>query len=297
MNRNTLKWTHFLFLGSLLLIFGSLMSLRASAGGEATPLFQPSTMRLPQPNGPRNDQKIMEPVQQEEYLSYARSSAEWTWQHYDELIARWKESFDPKNVFGYRPPGGLLEMAVISAFLFDKEQDSNYAQRAKKILLIYRDFRSLYPQWATDIRVDYEEKPPPLPDFFTVMRYIRAYELLKPHDLFTAAEHKIVEETIAESMDYLLRSQEWGPMNRTVLRAESLAWAVRALPHHPQAKQWEMLRRALGDDNWGNWEIEDATIYHAVWLYALCGYADAMGKLKSSSRLRRCIITPTIFST
>ena len=36
-------------------------------------------------------------------------------------------------------------------------------------------------------------------------------------------------------MDYLLRSQEWGPMNRTVLRAESLAWAVRALPDHPQA--------------------------------------------------------------
>ena len=38
-------------------------------------------------------------------------------------------------------------------------------------------------------------------------------------------------------------------------------------------------RRALGDDNWGNWEIEDATIYHGVWLYALLGYADALGKL------------------
>ena len=128
--------------------------------------------------------------------------------------------------------------------------------------------------------MDYDKKPPPLPDFFTVMRYIRAYELLKSHELFSAAEHKVVEETIAESMAYLLRSQEWGPMNRTVLRAESLAWAVRALPDHPLAKQWEMLRRALGDDNWGNWEIEDATIYHAVWLYALCGYADAMGKLE-----------------
>jgi hypothetical protein len=42
---------------------------------------------------------------------------------------------------------------------------------------------------------------------------------------------------------------------------------------------WEIQRRALGDDNWGNWQIEDATIYHGVWLYALLGYADAMGKL------------------
>jgi hypothetical protein len=37
--------------------------------------------------------------------------------------------------------------------------------------------------------------------------------------------------------------------------------------------------QALGDDNWGNWEIEDATIYHGVWLSALMGYADALGKL------------------
>lgn len=234
-------------------------------------LILPATV-LPSP--------AVEPVPQEEYLAYARRAAEWTWQHYDELISSWKESFDPGNVFGYRPPGGLLEMAVICAFLYDREKNESYAQRAKKILLTYRDFRSQYPQWATDIRTDYDEKPPPLPDFFTVMRYIRAYVLLKPHGLFNAAEHKVVEETICESMEYLLRSQEWGPMNRTILRAESLAWALRALPDHPQAKQWEMLRRALGDDNWGNWEIEDATIYHAVWLYALCGYADARGKLE-----------------
>jgi hypothetical protein len=76
-------------------------------------------------------------------------------------------------------------------------------------------------------------------------------------------------------MEYLLQTAEWGPMNRTALRAETLAWAVRALPDHERAPVWEMQRRALGDDNWGAWEIEDATIYHGVWLYALMGYADA----------------------
>jgi hypothetical protein len=121
------------------------------------------------------------------------------------------------------------------------------------------------------------------------MRYIRAYEILKSHGLFTPQERAVIVDTIADSMTYLLRSQEWGSMNRAALRAESLAWAVRALPEHPQAPRWEMMRRALGDDNWGNWEIEDATIYHAVWLYALCGYAYAQG------RMRELFATPEMY--
>jgi hypothetical protein len=221
-----------------------------------------------------------EPVPRSEYLAYARDTARWAWDHYDELLERWEAAFDPENVFGYRPPGGLLEMAVIFAHLYELEQTEEYAERAKKVLLTYRDFRSIYPQWATDRRADYDDAPPPLPDFFTVMRYIRAYVILKPFGVFSPAEHTIITETIADSMAYLLRSQEWGPMNRTALRAESLAWAVRALPDHPKAPEWEMLRRALGDDNWGNWEIEDATIYHGVWLYALCGYAYAQDRMQ-----------------
>jgi hypothetical protein len=216
-----------------------------------------------------------EPVPLNDYLAYARDAAQWAWDNYDTNLQRWRDTFDPNNVFGYRPPGGLLEMAVIFAHLYEYDQKDEYAERAKKVLLTYRDFRSIYPQWATDIRADYDEAPPPMPDFFTVMRYIRAYVVLKPFDLFSPAEHTVIAETIADSMAYLLRSQEWGTMNRAALRAESLAWAVRALPDHPKAPEWEMLRRALGDDNWGNWEIEDATIYHAVWLYALCGYAYA----------------------
>ena len=81
-------------------------------------------------------------------------------------------------------------------------------------------------------------------------------------------------------MAYLLRSQEWGPMNRAALRAESLAWAVKALPQHPDADKWRMQCRALGDDNWGNWEIEDASLYNAVWLYALCGYAYTQNRME-----------------
>ena len=214
------------------------------------------------------------------YLEYAREAADGIWGSYDSVIARWKESFDPENVFGYRPPGGLLETAVIYAFLSAKENNAEYAVRSKKILLTYGDFRSLYPQWAVEQRPDYDKRPPVLPDFFTVMRYIRAYDLLNSQNLFIQEDKQKIENDIAESMEHLLRSQEWGPMNRAALRAESLAWAVRALPDHPDVRTWEMQRKAIGDDNWGNWQIEDATIYHGVWLYALSGYADAMGKLK-----------------
>ena len=222
----------------------------------------------------------VEKVPTEKYLTYARASADYYWNHYEEIITRWREGFDPENVFGYRPPGGLLEMAVIYSHLYEKEKRKSYADRAKHVLLTYGDFRNMYPKYAVQRRTDYGEGVPVLPDFFTVMRFIRAYDILNNEGLFETSEKEKIEEIIADSMDYLLRTQEWGPMNRTALRAESLAWAIRAVPEHPKRPMWKMMRKALGDDNWGNWEIEDATIYHGVWLYALCGYSYAMENME-----------------
>ena len=164
-----------------------------------------------------------------QYLDYARASADWTWDHYDDVIERWKESFDPKNVFGYRPPGGLLEMAVIYSFLFEQGKNEDLAQRVKKVLLTYGDYRSMYPKSVRLQRHDYAAGVPALPDFFTTMRYIRAYDTLNRHNKFNPQEQTKIEEIIAESMTYLLRTQEWGPMNRTALRAETLAWASTSL--------------------------------------------------------------------
>ena len=214
------------------------------------------------------------------YLAYARASADWTYAHKDEILAQWKKTFDPLNVFGYRAPGGLLEMAVIYSYLYEKDKKPEYASRAKEVLLTYGDYRSAYPGSSVKIRADYTEGVPALPDFFTAMRYIRAFDVLRRLGRLSPAEEKTASDNIAGSMRYLLRTAEWGPMNRSALRAESLAWAVRALPTHPDAPKWEMQRRALGDDNWGNWQIEDATIYNGVWLYSLLGYADAQNKIR-----------------
>jgi len=229
------------------------------------------------------------PVPRSEYLEYARASADWTWDHYDDLLDRWRQTFDPDNVFGYRAPGRLLEMAVVYAFLFETEHERFCADRAKTVLLTYGDFREAYPEAAAARRPDYADGVPALPDFFTAMRYIRAYDTL--HRLGQLSDDEVlhIESLIAHSMEYLLRSAEWGAMNRTMLRAETLASAVRALPDHPRAAIWDMQRKALADDNWGNWEIEDATIYHGVWLYALLGYADTQRQMQDLFR------TPEIY--
>jgi hypothetical protein len=221
----------------------------------------------------------IEPLPRTAYLKYIRTSADWTWNHYDSLITMWKKSLDPEYVFGYSPPGRLLEMATIYSYLYELERNTKYANRAKKVLLTYGDFRKEFPEQAAERRPDYEDGVPPLPSMFTAMRYIRPYETLKRLGFLKSDEQKKIESLIAESMNYLLRTQEWGTMNRAILRAECLAWAVRAVPDHPQTKTWQMLAKSIGDDNWGNWEIEDASLYNAIWLYSLVGYADVLGKL------------------
>ncbi len=221
----------------------------------------------------------VDPIPLKKYLEFARATADWTWQNYDSLISVWKKNLDPDYVFGYSPPGALLEMATIYAYLSEVEGNRAYAGRAKKVLLTYGDFRKEYPEAAVKRRTDYEDGLPALPNIFTAMRYIRPYDTLKRLGYLSSSEQKKIESIIAESMDFILRTQEWGAMNRGILRAECLAWAIRAMPDHPRAKTWRMLEHSIGTDNWGNWEIEDASLYNAIWLYSLLGYADALGKL------------------
>ncbi len=214
------------------------------------------------------------------YLEFARVSADWTWEHRDSIETSWREKWDPNTIWGYRPPPHLLEMATIYATLYDLEDNPTYAKRAKRVLLGYGDYRREYPEEAARQRPDYTQGVPALPDFFTTMRYVKSYDILNRKGYLDNSEQEKIENLIAHSIEYILQTQEWGAMNRSALRAETLAWAVRALPEHPRAKHWRTYEQALGFDNWGNWEIEDATIYHGVWLYALLGYADAKNQIE-----------------
>ena len=176
------------------------------------------------------------------YLEYARASADWAWDRREESLARWRAQFDPESPFGYRPPGGLLETALVYSYLYEKEGTPRYAERARDILLTYGDYRKAFPEWAAKKRPDYDHGVPALPDFFVVMRYLRAYDALHRLGRLSPPEVAAIEEMVGHSIDYLLQTSEWGTMNRTVLRAESLAWAVKALPNHPRAAVWEKQR-------------------------------------------------------
>lgn len=214
------------------------------------------------------------------YIEFAELSANWTFENKDSLVQLWKDRFDPNSIFGYRPPSRLLETANIYAHLYQMKGNKTYAERAKSILLEYDSYKSIYPGWARDKRPDYTEGVPALPDFFTAQRFLRPYEIIKNAGLFTKDEKSQLEAVISQSINYLLQSQEWGAMNRAVLRAETLAWALRVMPDHPEYRTWEMYEQALISDNLGNWEIEDASHYNAIWLYALIGYGDASGEMK-----------------
>jgi hypothetical protein len=170
-------------------------------------------------------------------------------------------------------------MATIYATLYEIEGKKKYAERAKEVLLTYDDYKKEYPEEAAKIRTDYKDGVPGLPDFFTTMRFIRPYDILNKKGFINESEKEKIEEVIAGSLKYLLITQEWGAMNRSALRAETLAWAVRAMPNNPLTKSLRIYEQALGSDNWGQWEIEDAALYHAVWLYSLLGYADAKNKI------------------
>ena len=126
-----------------------------------------------------HSQTSKNPVSIDQYLEFARASADWTWDHYDSLEQVWKNSIDPDNIFGYRSPPRFLEMACIYACLYTTEGNEEYAKRSEKVLTSYGGYTKYYPEKAIKSRYDYSEGVPALPDFFTTMRYIRAYVLLK----------------------------------------------------------------------------------------------------------------------
>ena len=229
--------------------------------------------------------QAVQPVPRAQYLEYARSAADWTWTHYDSLVGVWKQRFDPHSIFGYNPPSWFLDMATIYAVLYDLEGKPEYAARAKKVLLTFGEFRKYYTKEALARRPDYSDGLPVAPGMFIGMRYIRPYALLKDKIRFSRRERQLIEKNIAEIADYTIRTQEWGPMNRGIIRAEILAWASRAVPKHPHARYWRMTAEAIGSDSWGQWEIEDASHYHGIWLYGLLSYADATGRLDELFRL------------
>jgi hypothetical protein len=201
------------------------------------------------------------------------AAAESGWRSLGADREQWRKSIDVQYVFGYNPPGNDLYLAALSANLFEITKDQKYLDRVKSLLLYYGRYREAYPPEYLKSRSEYARGIPVLPNIFTFGKYVHAYRILKQARTLSAAERDTIEDAIAGSADFLIGFQEWGPMNRALLRAEAIGYAAKVLPHHPHSGTWAMYSSVIGDDNWGRWEIEDATGYHSVWIYALLSYA------------------------
>lgn len=221
-----------------------------------------------------NVKTYSQPLTKKEFLEYAKAAADNAWAKHDEMASNWKKNIDVNYVFGYNPPGNDMYIAAIYAHLYEKFGDKEHFKRAKDLLVKYGDYKKAYPPEYYKTKKEYGNGLPALPNIFLGPTYCRAYLLIKNDGGWKKEEKQIVEKNIAESADYITNFQEWGPMNRAMLRAEFLASCVKAVPDHPRRKIWDMIARSIGDDNFGKWEIEDATGYHAIWLYSLLNYGE-----------------------
>ncbi len=213
-------------------------------------------------------------VTKKEYLEFAKATVDKFWKSYDADIKRWADRIDLKNIWGYRPPGGPINLAYTSAYLYKITGKKKYADIARKCLVEYGDFKKYYPDNFWNERPGYEDGLPPLPDFFMVPKYVEAYGILKDTKVLSKKDKEVITDIIARSCNTQMRNFEWGAMNRGMLRAESFYLASKYIPEHPDAKKWRMMAQITIDDCWGTWEIEDAQGYVGIYLYSLVSLAE-----------------------
>jgi len=223
-------------------------------------------------------------ISKAEYLAYIKPAADDAWASLEADRETWRKSVDVQYVFGYNPPGNEVYLAALSANLFGVTGDQEYLRRAKRLLLEFGRHRDAYPKEYAATRAEYDNGLPVIPNIFFFGKYCHAYAIVKQHLSLTPSERATIEEGIAGSADYLVRFQEWGPMNRAMLRAEALLYAAKVVAEHPHRAQWLTMGKAIVGDNFEEWEIEDATGYHGVWLYSLLSYLSDIRQDESTYR-------------
>jgi len=212
-----------------------------------------------------------------DYLNYIRKAAEQGERDYAALISNWKRSIDPNPLWGYNPPGDPVYLAHIEAFLFQQTGDRARAEWSARLLAEFGDLRAAYPRELLTARAEYANGLPAMTSFFLLPPYARAYMLIRNSGVPDTAVSRKIETTLAHSLDFMFHFPEWGAHNRAMVRAEALHLGALALPDHPNASKWRQMARSLAYDNLTNWEAEDASIYHPVFLQSLMAYAEIAG--------------------
>ncbi len=213
-----------------------------------------------------------------DYLEYLKTAAARAWEINPKIIEDWKRTTKPSELWGYDAPANPVYLADTLGYLYQETKDKKYAEQARDLLASYGDLRSIIPKDFVSKRVEYKNGVPSISNFFITPPYIRAYLRIRDSGVIDAAARKKIEDDLAFSLDHIFYFPEWGAHNRAMLRAESLAYGAKALANYPNAKRWQQLADTLASDSMKQWEIEDATGYHGVWLYSVFSYADISGR-------------------
>ena len=218
------------------------------------------------------------------YLEYAQQTGDLCLSQLDSTLEAWGSLVQWTDDGHYKGRIRETYLAALFANLYELTRNEVYVAPLIQLLLVYDEPRLKLPS-SLPKRVEYGKEVPAIIDFFLFPKYCRAYEVAKKSDKLSKREQTIIEGIIAESAEFTLITQEWGPMNRSMLRAEGLLYASKLLPDHPNQSKWKQYGNALITDNFDNWSIEDASMYQLIWMYSACSYA--MYVKEDASLLRR----------
>lgn len=210
------------------------------------------------------------------YLDYAYQIADLIWQDYDALRHRAIE----EGKAALRDQGKLQNsfrfvgtVAPAEVRRYQQTEDVRYLDRAKRYLLdVYDVYHTLKTyQEAQHITLRNADFPT-LDWMFDPEPYISAYNEIKAVADFTDEETAHIETVVELAMRPIEKMPEYGPMNRSMLRALNLAAAGSSFPNHEQSSKWLKMGRHIFADSLDKWSMEDAGPYQSIWLYSFIAY-------------------------
>ena len=212
-------------------------------------------------------------VTKREYLALIKRAAEEGIKTHPQSLETWKKNPKYFELFGYLGPSTQVYLADLLGYLYLETKDKKYAEQARDMLISVVDMREQYTDEFKSRRAEYRNGVPAITDFFVMPPYLRSYMRTRDSGAFDNNTRLRIERDLAFSLNHVFYFPEWGAHNRAMLRAESLYYGSVALANHPDAKKWRQMAETLASDSLKQWEIEDATLYHAVWLYSMFSYA------------------------
>ena len=139
-----------------------------------------------------------------DYLRYIKRTAEVSWERYPQVVADWKKSIKPSELWGYDAPADPIYLADLLGFLYQETHDQSYADKARRILADFGDLRESYPKEYQAKRIEYRDGLPSISNFFVMPPYARAYLRIRDSGVLDSTSRaKIEKESGLQSRPHL----------------------------------------------------------------------------------------------